>query len=225
MGVSLELGISGPENMGRDAALLAEAEAGRCRVRVYTWDGPWVSLGMFQSPERDLKPRCPAPWVMRPTGGKAVLHGHDVTIGAAWPLGWVRNRLIAQNEPVPPSLSRSVRSVYRTTARPIIKALRACGVPAALGDATRFVGRGPRTADCFAHVSPNDIVDERTGVKVCGCALRITDRAVLVQASIPAGKPLVDPADVYERPAAMTVCAVSPEDFAREFEKALHGAA
>ncbi|MFQ3667374.1 MAG: hypothetical protein SNJ61_00575 [Fimbriimonadaceae bacterium] len=221
MKIALELGVDGRENMARDAALLHEAEVGWASARVYTWDGPWVSLGMFQSPQKDLRPGCPVPWVVRPTGGKAVLHGHDVTLGAAWPLTWVRDRLLARREPVPPSLSRSVRSVYRIAAGPILASLRACGIPAALGEATRFAGRGPRTADCFAHVSANDIVDERTGVKVCGCALRITDAAVLVQASIPAGPPLVDPAAVYERPAVSTAAKLAPDAFAEALEKAI----
>lgn len=221
MKVAVELGVDGQENMDRDAGLLRVAESGFAGARVYTWNGPWVSLGMFQNPQKDLLPGCPAPWVMRPTGGKAVLHGHDVTLGAAWPLSWVRDQLAARNQPVPACLSRSVRSVYRVTAQPILASLRACGIPAALGEATRFVGRGPRTSDCFAHVSANDIVDERTGVKVCGCALRITESAVLVQASIPAGPPLVDPSLVYERPAAATMVRLGPESFAEALEKTL----
>jgi hypothetical protein len=58
-----------------------------------------------------------------------------------------------------------------------------------------------RTADCFAFSSPNDVVDEETGQKVCGCALRLTETAVLVQASLPKGAPLVPPESVIRNAA------------------------
>lgn len=188
--------------MARDAALL---ERGQYCARVYTWDGPWVSLGMFQSPERDLLPNCPVPSVLRPTGGRAVLHGHDVTVGLAIPLAHIDPNA---------DLTRAVRRVYRALATPLIKSLRVCGIPAVLGEETPFHGRSPRSTDCFAHVAANDIVDERTGVKVCGCALRITETAALVQASIPAGPPLVDPSLVYSNPAQPNFVTLRPEDFA-----------
>lgn len=184
--------------MARDSALVHGA-------RVYTWEGAWVSLGCFQQSVRDLRPGSPAPYVMRPTGGRAVLHGHDVTVGFALPLA-----MIAPGE----DLSRSVRRVYRALAAPLIEALRTCGIPAALGENTPFAGRAPRSADCFAHVAANDIVDERTGVKVCGCALRIFEKIALVQASIPAGPPLVDPALVYEDPARVTWVNLRAVDYA-----------
>jgi hypothetical protein len=46
------------------------------------------------------------------------------------------------------------------------------------------------------------MVCERTGLKVCGCALRMTQGAVLVQASIPVGEPLVETSAVFALPAA-----------------------
>lgn len=182
--------------MDRDRDLLSRAESGERCCRVYSWDGPWVSLGYWQRPERDLLPSCPVKWVMRPTGGKAVLHGHDVTVGLAWPLA-----ALSRPGEDPVVLSRALKRVYRRVVAPLVSALRACGVPAALAEQTPFVGQTGRTADCFAHIAPNDVVDERTGLKVCGCALRLTQQAVLAQASIPNGAPLVDPVAVFERPA------------------------
>ncbi len=217
---TLELSVEGPtdgrENMSRDAALLEAAESGERRCRVYRWQGPWVSLGYWQRPERGLLPNSSVPWVARPTGGKAVLHGHDVTVGLAWPLA-----ALAQPGEDPASLSRSLKRVYRSVVGPLVDALRACGLPAALAEQTPFVASAGRTADCFAHVSPNDVVDERTGLKVCGCALRITNRAVLVQASIPNGPPLVDPSTVFERPAAYSSTRWDDRDFPRLLRDAL----
>jgi lipoate-protein ligase A len=175
--------------MARDRALLEEVTRdGGLRFRVYRWSEPWVSLGLFQNPERDLLPQNPIPWVMRPTGGKAVLHGHDVTVGLALSLDRLGD---------PRQLERQIKVVYRAVVQPLVAALTTSGLPAKLAEETRFAGKGPRTADCFAHVSPNDIVDPSTGRKVCGCALKVTDRAVLVQASIPNGNPLLDPQRVF----------------------------
>ncbi|MGV3618294.1 MAG: lipoyl protein ligase domain-containing protein [Fimbriimonas sp.] len=174
----------GPSNMEADRLLLAGAEDGVSGGRVYSWVGVWVSLGRFQNPDRDLLTPETTPWVIRPTGGKAVLHGHDITVALAFPL----NTLDAD--------PRSIRSVYRAAIAPLVEALHACGLPATLADGTRHAERGQKTADCFAFTSPNDVVHEESGQKVCGCALRVTERAVLLQASIPHGQPLVAPSSV-----------------------------
>lgn len=208
--------LDGPTNMGRDAELLVAAEGGRGGCRVYSWDGPWISLGMMQDPGRDLLPTNPVPWVKRPTGGKAVLHGHDVTVGLALPLA-----LIAREGESVERLSRSVKTVYRRIAAPLVEALQGCGMPAKLAEDTRFVGSKGKTADCFAHISPNDIVHEPTGQKVCGCALRLTSSAVLVQASIPNGPPLVDPRLVYAAPSAVSAFRWEASGFAERLREAL----
>lgn len=177
--------MSGPANMAADIALIEVAEAGEVAARVYAWEGPWVSLGKFQSPDVDLI--GPIPHVIRPTGGKAVLHGHDATIGLAVPLGMLD------------CTSRDVKKAYRSVSVPIVAALRACGLNAKLAEETRFVGTGARTADCFAFNSPNDIVDADTGKKVCGCALVLSHSTLLLQASIPCGEPLIDPRTVLRQ--------------------------
>lgn len=170
--------LSGPENMARDQAMLQAAERGVRESRVYAWEGPWVSLGRFQKPEQTLIDPGMMRWVMRPTGGKAVLHGHDITVALALPLG--------------ASLyGRRVKAVYHVMVQPIVVALRSCGVSASLGE-----GSGDRvvsgSADCFASSAPVDVVEAATGTKLCGCALRITRSAALLQASIPYRRPLVD---------------------------------
>jgi lipoate-protein ligase A len=193
--------LDGATNMRRDVELLDEAELGRSGCRVYSWAGPWISLGRYQSPERDLCDPDGVPWVIRPTGGKAVLHGHDVTVGMALCLEQLSIERI------------SLKSVYRAIIGPLVDGLRACGVPARLAEETRFSGRGARTADCFAFSSPNDVVDDISGLKVCGCALRLTERAVLLQASLPCGKPLVRP-ETAIRNAALSYREWDPANFA-----------
>lgn len=202
--------LDGRENMARDDALFRRAEeCGEVGCRVYAWDGPWVSLGRFQLPDRDLVDPRRTPWVMRPTGGKAVLHGSDVTVGMAVPF-----RVVGAGP-------RDLKRCYRWVAEPVISALVACGVPAALGERTAFAGRGPRTADCFTHVAGNDIVDERTGLKVCGCALLMGKCAVLLQASIPNGPPLVEPQSVIRDAQPAAGRAWDAHGFAAALEAAL----
>jgi lipoate-protein ligase A len=184
---SVEGALDGPTNMDRDRALLLKAAAGEVACRVYSWNEAWISLGRFQDPTRDLIPSS-IPWVMRPTGGKAVLHGHDATIGLAVSMAQIGCK------------PRDVKRAYRVVARPIIEALRSCGLRAALAEETSFLGGAASVADCFAVNSPNDIVDEVTGQKVCGCAMAITGGLILVQASIPNGPPLVDPATIFRDP-------------------------
>ncbi len=175
--------LDGPTNMQRDFALLECFEGA---ARVYSWDGPWVSLGKSQTPNRALIHPEATRWVVRPTGGKAVLHGHDLTIGIAYPLA----KLGLAGE------TRRLSSVYPAICQPIVRALTRVGLRCELAGNRAGSERG-HTADCFAHIAPTDIVDIVTGVKVCGCALRLTSDAVLVQASIPISEPLIDPRDVF----------------------------
>ncbi len=193
--------------MDRDGALLRAADAGAIACRVYGWDGVWVSLGRFQSPERDIV-RGFDRWVIRPTGGKAVLHGHDVTVGFAMPL---------------PGGPRSVKAAYRGAVAPLLEALTACGLRAVLSESLgkrREELAAASAADCFASSSPFDVVDPETGLKVCGSALRITRTSLLLQASIPYTLPLTPPASVIKGGVSLPVL---PWDHTR-FAYALRGA-
>src|SRR5579859_7982221 len=114
--VSTDGPFDGFTNMSRDSHLLVMAERSEAGCRVYSWDGPWISLGKQQVAERDLLDPSLVPWVRRPTGGKAVLHGHDVTVGIALPLAILGP--LAGTIPVQ-ALARSVKTVYRILARPM----------------------------------------------------------------------------------------------------------
>lgn len=177
------------QNMALDLALLNRAEEGEPGCRIYSWSEPWITLGRFQSRQHEILPTCTLGSTVRPTGGKAVLHGHDVTVGLALPL-----RFLSLSE------ERNPNQVYALVAEALAQSLSSCGLPSALGARTRFAGKGARVADCFGLVSPGDIVDPTTGAKRCGCALRLTRKAILLQASIPLGLPKVDPATVFAQP-------------------------
>jgi len=179
--------------MDADRALLSHAEGGQWGWRLYTWLEPAVTLGMSQTPEADLMPGCPIGYAMRPTGGRGVLHGHDLTLGLAIPLADLGL----------PHGSRSLRQAYRPAAKWIIAALNDCGVQACLGEDLPSAHIGGHGADCFAHVANNDIVSPVTRRKICGCALRMTESAVLLQASLPIKAPVTDPHQVFAQPALL----------------------
>lgn len=185
------LSPEGEFNMNEDRVLLAEAENGVPGWRVYTWREPCVTLGRSQLPERDLLADAPIGYAPRPTGGRAVLHGHDLTVGLAFPLLTLGL----------PAGERSVRLVYRAAILPLVAALQQSGVPAAFGDERPGTLGGERSADCFSLLSGNDVVNTETGSKIGGCALRLTELAVLVQASIPVRQPQIRPSEIFWVPA------------------------
>ena len=155
--------------MESDAAMLESASAGIVSVRLYEWDGPWITIGRFQ----DSEPFEGRLWVRRPTGGRAVYHGEDWTLSVAVGLATLEVD------------SRRLRATYELLTAPIARALRACGADASLAERTVHVS--PRQAsriDCFATTAPLDLVGA-DGAKVGGIALRLTENAVLLQSSIP----------------------------------------
>jgi lipoate-protein ligase A len=180
--------------MAADRAALAAAGGGMATARIYRWDGPWVSLGRFQKASDALRldacERRGVRWVIRPTGGRAVLHGADVTVSIACPLAVLG---VAEGQ---------VRGAYRALAPILIEALNEVGSRAVLGEETLFARGVSRGVDCFRHVSANDIVDVE-GVKLAGTALRLVRSAVLMQASIPTGPYLVAPSDIYRERASL----------------------
>lgn len=209
----IELSNEGPEdglmNMLKDAGLLLRADKGIVAARVYGWRGPWATIGQFQKAEQELVDDCTIPFAVRPTGGRAVLHGHDVTVGLAVPYSLIG------------VTAREVKKAYRAVAQPIIDALQSSGVEAELAERTPHSGKGDRAADCFGYNSANDIVDRVSGKKICGCALRMLEQSVLVQASIPNGPPLVDPRMVFRRPTLDYSFRWDASNFAPNLEAAL----
>ena len=175
--------------------------------RIYTWDSAWVSLGKFQRPETALKTGCAVPRVMRPTGGRAVLHGHDLTIAFFVPTRMLNALGFDQ---------RSVKQIYRWAMNPLVLALRDAGIEANLGDSQRSQNHKSNQSDCFLAISGSDVFDQASGKKVCGSALAVTDAGALIQASIPISKPLVDPSTVFDFPAPPSFVAVKRELLAQK---------
>src|SRR5579872_3055464 len=82
---------SGPENMALDEALMARARMHREWVlRVYGWSAPTISFGRNQAAlgryDRDRIRRRGFGVVRRPTGGRAILHHHEITYSVTAPI-------------------------------------------------------------------------------------------------------------------------------------------
>lgn len=143
---------TGSENMAQDEALLqaAIAEQQPPTLRFYTWSPPAVSLGHFQSTDAiDVEYARLRDWdlVRRPTGGRAVLHQHELTYSVV----------------LPPSVvdGAGVRTSYSV----LVGALNAGLAPLLQGVAWAEPVQAPvcdarinRAANCFALASECDTV-------------------------------------------------------------------
>ena len=205
--MTLDFFKDGHAHMVADIRMLEDAERGEPHARVYTWSDTWVTLGRNQKPEdalRDLSVNH----IVRPTGGAAVLHGHDITVSLARPL--------ADLECSP----REVKKAYFGLVYPLVKALNKLKVKCVLGI---DVPKRDRMDShyCFASKSDYDILNVLNGEKVCGCAMKITDRAALLQASIPVSIPKIDPHSILKDYVPTPIQSVDLMDFERVYGKIL----
>ncbi|MGI4792102.1 MAG: lipoate--protein ligase family protein [Janthinobacterium lividum] len=162
------------QNMAVDAALLAglsEEDNGYAAIRVYSWDRPSVSIGRLQNEDsvRELYPDFPI--VRRPTGGRAVLHGDDLTISVALRL----DRL--------PTDCRTVLTSHQLIMDGVKVALEKLGLDICFGGYA--IGSQRSLINCFELAASCDLVDSHTGKKLVGSAQRREGPALLQQISLP----------------------------------------
>ena len=162
---------SGPENMAVDERLL-ESLDGEAILRIYSWEGPWVSLGYFQSLKlaRDLFGDEPD-YVRRWTGGGVVDHRNDLTYTLAIPRG---------HEMAGRRGSESYCAIHRV----IAKCLGEGGLPCGLTPEDSSA----ETVACFEKPVAWDLLGEN-GEKIAGAGQRRSRYGVLHQGSVqaPAG--------------------------------------
>ncbi len=171
----------GAFNMAVDAALLKEVEEGKSPpvLRLYGWEPYCVSLGYFQNPSRELDADALRgrgwDFVLRPTGGRAVLHAEELTYS-----------VVARRDEAPwcATLALSHERISRAWAA----ALQ--GFDLQVSDGKGPVGAirespqdSPPGLPCFASTSRSELAfGER---KVVGSAQRRTREAFLQHGSIP----------------------------------------
>lgn len=180
-------------NMARDVVLLDALVAGEIpgAVRMYQWSSPAVSVGRHQPVAHTVNiPFCAThgiPIVRRPSGGRGVLHGHDLTIALVLPLALL------------PPEARSVCASHGLIATAVGEALYSLGFPCRLG--TEYATWDERSGDCFAHRTTADLVFE-DGTKAAGGAQARGAGFLLEQLSIPLGTPPVSHSSVFRGPTA-----------------------
>ncbi len=159
-------------NMAIDEAVLIHHLRGDAppTLRAFRWTQPSISLGRFQSVEREIDTtRCAelsVALVRRPTGGRAVYHRDEFTYSI----------IIGKRFGVP----SGVVAAYAYLAQGILAAMQGLGVQAELSD--ERVSKHPSAA-CFASSTQADLTTG--GYKLVGSAQVWRDDALLQQGSLP----------------------------------------
>src|SRR6266852_1422616 len=159
-------------NMAIDESILTHHLKGEAppTLRVFRWSQPSISLGRFQSIEREIVSEVclerGVALVRRPTGGRAVYHRDEFTYSI----------VTGKRYGVPPG----VVAAYAYLAQGLLAALAILGVHAELSD--ERVSKHPSAA-CFASSTQADLTSG--GFKLIGSAQVWKDDALLQQGSLP----------------------------------------
>ncbi len=162
------------ENMAADEAVfLLSRNRPSPTVRFYAWLAPAVSIGRFQQIDRDIDlaacRKRSVDIVRRPTGGKAVLHGQDLTYAVAG---------IEQRDGFP----ADIIGTYRRISRCLIQGLRGMGIEAQTAGEGRALPETPVKASCFSAPSRYELLVQ--GRKICGSAQVRSQGAFLQHGSL-----------------------------------------
>ncbi len=161
---------AGPWNMAVDDALLRSARSGAPpTLRFYSWDGAWLSLGLSQplAPARLAVCREVGVGVVRrATGGRAVLHGADLTYAVAAPAA---------------ALPAGLHATYALLGEALGQGLSALGIASQRGGAGAPEPQAGEF-DCFQSLATDELCV--AGRKLAGSAQRRTGEGVLQHGSL-----------------------------------------
>lgn len=167
--------MGGQENMEKDLELMENVATGECppTLRLYRWSPPAVSLGYFQDASEVVDMQACADAgvdvVRRPTGGRAVLHHHELTYSIIVP------------EVHPFINNGGVMDAYRAISRGIVTAFNLLNILASVTPEEKGQG-GFAPGSCFDTPSAYEVlVDQR---KVVGSAQLRRDGIVLQHGAI-----------------------------------------
>lgn len=186
----------GARNMAIDEAILTAVAAGAAppTLRFYQWKPACLSLGCGQrAREADAERLRERGWdiVRRPTGGRAILHRHELTYSLALPLDH-------------PIAAGGIVESYRRISAVFIAALRTLGVEP---HADRVSGDAALTPVCFETPSHYEITVG--GKKLIGSAQMRRKGGILQHGSLPLAGDIADICDAL----------VYPDQAARETSK------
>jgi lipoyl(octanoyl) transferase len=164
--------------MARDAYTLRTAgQTGVPRLRLYTWDRTTLSVGRAQAIEKQIDSAACAqagiPIVRRMTGGRAVLHGSDLTYSWAAPLTGRFDSAARQGIP----------GLYRELSRVFVRFFDRLGLSPEVQVYTGRQRAELASPVCFATPSAFEIL--LGGRKIVGSAQRLLPAAFLQHGSIP----------------------------------------
>ncbi len=149
------------ENMAVDEAVfrLNRLEGLPPTLRFFGWNPPAVSLGYFQKTFREINVdfcrREGIDIVRRPTGGKAVLHDHELTYSI----------VAAMDHPL---FNGDILETYRIISACIVEALKRLGLAPEMVSEGRSAAGTALEAYCFAAPSKYELLVG--GRKICGSA-------------------------------------------------------
>ncbi|SOC27401.1 lipoate-protein ligase A [Ureibacillus xyleni] len=162
-------------NMALDEALLELHSKGEIPpvVRFYEWNPATLSIGYFQSAEKDIDLEAVKAqnlgFVRRPTGGRAVLHEHELTYS-----------IIVTEEY--PNMPATVTEAYRVLSEGLLIGFQNLGLEAYFSvpdtEEKRADLKNPKSAVCFDAPSWYELVVE--GKKVAGSA-QTRQKGVILQ--------------------------------------------
>ncbi|MGJ7912103.1 lipoate--protein ligase family protein [Neobacillus sp. LXY-1] len=176
----IDTGLSAPSfNMAMDEALLDWHSEGKIPpvIRFYGWNPPTLSVGYFQKVEKEIDMEAVKAhqlgFVRRPTGGRGVLHEHELTYSV----------IVSEDHPEMP---KTVTEAYRVISEGILKGFLHLGMDAYFAvpktAEERDALKNPRSAVCFDAPSWYELVVE--GRKVAGSAQTRQKGVILQHGSI-----------------------------------------
>ncbi|WP_090774478.1 lipoate--protein ligase family protein [Shouchella lonarensis] len=166
-------------NMALDEALLNWHSEGKIppTIRFYGWNPPTLSIGYFQQLEKEIDMeavrRHQLGFVRRPTGGRGVLHEHELTYSV----------IVSEAHP---DMPQTVTEAYRVISEGLLEGFKKLGLDAYFAvpktaDETAAL-KNPRSSVCFDAPSWYELVVE--GRKVAGSAQTRQKGVILQHGSI-----------------------------------------
>lgn len=162
-------------NMALDEALLAWHSEGLIPpvIRFYSWQPAALSIGYFQNVEKEIDmeavDRLGLGFVRRPTGGRGVLHEHELTYSI----------IVSEDYPEMPE---TVTEAYRVLSEGLLEGFKNLGLDAYFSvpdtEEKRADLKKPKSAVCFDAPSWYEMVVE--GKKVAGSA-QTRQKGVILQ--------------------------------------------
>ncbi|WP_090741817.1 lipoate--protein ligase family protein [Mesobacillus persicus] len=162
-------------NMALDEALLDWHSEGKIPpiIRFYGWEPASLSIGYFQKIEKEIDMEAVKKhelgFVRRPTGGRGVLHEHELTYSV----------IVSEEHPEMP---KTVTEAYRVISEGVLRGFQNLGLEAYFAvprtDEEKNALKSPRSAVCFDAPSWYELVVE--GRKVAGSA-QTRQKGVILQ--------------------------------------------